>query len=233
MRDAQDIDVLVDGDPAAPSAVGPVSDQDVYEQSVSHSQPNGGRYGSRSTLAAIVVAVVVAVIDQVTKWWALGALQPGSCAQPDACIDLFAGIRFRLVFNTGAAFTTGSGFGPVLAVLAFVMTGVLLVMASKRPDRLGAVLLGAIAGGAVGNLIDRVFRADGGLFNGAVVDFIDLGWWPVFNIADSAIVVGVAAVIVSSLFERSDTPDDESETADQPDDELELDDGAADDLELE
>ncbi|MGH1490187.1 MAG: signal peptidase II [Acidimicrobiales bacterium] len=157
---------------------------------------------SSSITGALIVAAVVIFVDQITKSWALNTLTVGSCSQPDTCIDLFAGIKFRLVFNTGAAFTTGSGFGPLLAVLAFVMAGVLFVMASKRQDRWGAMLLGAIAGGAIGNLIDRVFRADDGLFSGAVVDFIDLGWWPVFNIADSAIVVGVIAVIVGTFFER-------------------------------
>lgn len=180
MCDAQDVDVLGEA-----------------------SQTVSQRTNSDNTVlrAAIVAAVLLAAVDQVTKRWALAALEPGSCAQPDACIDLFAGVRLHLVFNTGAAFTTGSGFGPLLAVLAFVMIGVLLVMAAKRPDRRGAVLLGIIAGGAAGNLADRVFRADDGLFSGAVVDFIDLGWWPVFNIADVAIVVGVIAVIAATFFE--------------------------------
>ncbi len=153
---------------------------------------------------AVPIAVVVAFVDQLTKRWALDTLEPGSCANPDACIDLFAGARFHLVFNTGAAFTSGSGYGPVLAVLAMVMAAVLLFLASRRTDRFGIVLFGLIVGGAIGNLIDRVFRADDGLFSGAVVDFIDLGWWPVFNIADSAIVVGVAAFVVLSFLGHDD-----------------------------
>lgn len=151
---------------------------------------------------SLPVALAVVSVDQITKWWALSALESVSCTQPGACIELFAGIRFHLVFNTGAAFTRGSGYGPVLAVLAFVMAGVLLYLSTKRTDRWGAVLLGAIAGGAVGNLIDRVFRAEDGALSGAVVDFIDLGWWPVFNIADSAIVVGVVTMLAMAFFER-------------------------------
>ena len=161
----------------------------------------GTRPNTRKSLRlAIPIAVAVAVVDQLTKRWALDTLEPGSCAAPDACIDLFAGVRFHLVFNTGAAFTSGSGYGPVLAVLAMVMAVLLLFLATKRTDRLGIVLFGLIVGGAVGNLIDRVFRAEDGLFSGAVVDFIDLGWWPVFNIADSAIVVGVVAFVLLAFF---------------------------------
>ena len=57
------------------------------------------------------------------------------------------------------------------------------------------IAVGAIIGGAIGNLADRVFREGGGFFGGAVVDFIDLQWWPVFNVADSAIVVGGILVV--------------------------------------
>ncbi|MEM9565090.1 MAG: signal peptidase II [Actinomycetota bacterium] len=146
------------------------------------------------------MAVAVVAVDQLTKWWALEALAPGSCAQPGACIDLILGARFNLVFNNGAAFARGTGFGPLLGVVAFFMAGVLLYLATKRPDRFGQILFGAVAGGAVGNLIDRIFRADDGPLSGAVVDFIDLGWWPVFNIADSAIVVGVVGIIAHAFI---------------------------------
>ena len=57
------------------------------------------------------------------------------------------------------------------------------------------IAVGAIIGGAIGNLADRAFREGGGFFGGAVVDFIDLQWWPVFNVADSAIVVGGILVV--------------------------------------
>lgn len=168
---------------------------------------------------AILAAALVVAVDQLTKQWALNALEPGPCSRPDACIDLFAGIKFHLVFNTGAAFTRGSGYGPVLAVLALAMSAFLFYLASRRVDRLGAVLFGVIAGGAIGNLLDRIFRAEDGVLSGAVVDFIDLGWWPVFNIADSAIVVGVLAIIAMSFLERP-----RAEEADDPIDAIPADD---------
>ncbi len=152
---------------------------------------------------ALPVGALVLLADQATKRWALDRLIPGSCDQPDACIDLVAGARFHLVFNKGAAFAQGTGFGPVLAVLAIAISGVLLFLAWRRTDLLGSLLLGTITGGAVGNLVDRVTRSEDGPLSGAVVDFVDLGWWPVFNIADAAIVCGVLGfVIVSWLDER-------------------------------
>ena len=58
---------------------------------------------------------------------------------------------------------------------------------------------GLVIGGALGNLADRAFRGHGGLLSGAVIDFVDLQWWPVFNVADSAIVVGACIAVVANL----------------------------------
>lgn len=174
MCDAQDLDVLV--------------------KPLSSSQSRGLRL-------SVPIAVAVVLADQATKQWAVRRLMEGSCDVPDACVDLPLGARFHLAFNTGAAFETGSELGPLLGVLAFVMAIVLLAMSRARTDRLGTTLLGSVAGGAVGNLIDRIVRADDGILSGAVIDFIDFGWWPIFNIADSAIVMGVIGLIVATFFE--------------------------------
>ena len=77
----------------------------------------------------------------------------------------------------------------MIAVLALVVVGFLLWQGRTIASRAGAVALGLILGGALGNLADRAFRG-GGFFGGGVVDFIDLQWWPVFNVADSCVVVG-------------------------------------------
>lgn len=150
---------------------------------------------------ALPVTALIVVADQLTKRWALDRLVPGSCDQPEACIDLIAGARFHLVFNTGAAFARGTGFGPILGVLATIISCILLFVAWRRRDRLGSALVGAIAGGAIGNLIDRATRAEDGVLSGAVVDFVDLGWWPVFNVADAAIVCGVLGFVVVSWMD--------------------------------
>ena len=188
MRDAQNLDVLDDiaVDDGARSAA--MSDRSAL----------GGLRWS------LPIAVLIIVADQVTKRWALDRLISGSCDTPDACIDLIAGARFHLVFNTGAAFARGQGFGPILGVAVSIISVVLLVASWRRVDKAGALLLGAIAGGAIGNLIDRVTRAEDGFLSGAVVDFIDLGWWPVFNVADIAVVCGVLGFVVLSWWQGRD-----------------------------
>jgi signal peptidase II len=68
-------------------------------------------------------------------------------------------------------------------------------------DRRMLVLFGAIAGGAIGNLLDRLLRADDGFMSGGVVDFIDFQWWPIFNVADMAVVCGAIGLMLLSLTE--------------------------------
>lgn len=155
--------------------------------------------GRRALTTAVVVATVVAFLDQVTKQWAVGRLEAGPCT-PETCIDVIGSLRFHLHFNPGASFSTGAGFGRLFGLIAIVMTVVLLRMAAGATDRATPILFGVIAGGAVGNLIDRVVRADDGPLSGEVVDFIDLQWWPIFNIADAGIVIGVLSVIVAQLL---------------------------------
>ncbi len=153
----------------------------------------------RGRLFAAAVAIVVFVLDQVTKRWAVTNLTSRCGGAEDSCVDL-PGVTLRLVFNTGAAFAKGTGFGPVLGLLAIGICLFLVVMVWRTTDRLQAVLLGGVIGGAFGNVFDRLTRADEGLLSGAVIDFIDLGWWPVFNIADAAIVGGVAGLMAVALF---------------------------------
>ena len=139
---------------------------------------------TRWALVAVVAPIVVAV-DQLTKWWALQVLD-------DRTIDLVWTLRLRLLFNTGSAFGLGSRFAPIIALVAVVV--VTVVLRAQRaltgwPARFGAAL---VVGGAVGNLLDRLFRDGGGFLGGAVVDFVDFQWWPVFNVADACICVGAA-----------------------------------------
>ncbi len=133
--------------------------------------------------APACVGLAVVGLDQLTKWWALHALD-------DRSIDLVWTLRLHLVHNTGAAFSRGEGLGPLLAGLVVVVMLLLVRHAVRTDDPVVHITVGAIAGGALANLIDRVFRAHDGLLSGAVVDFVDLQWWPVFNLADAVIVVG-------------------------------------------
>lgn len=169
------------------------------DRPVSVPDGSGDGAGARRSLAlAAVVALVVVALDQLTKWWAVDRLSLAGCSVPDGCIELVGSLRFRLIENTGSAFSLGSGWGPLLGVVAAIMALVLL-RASHGSSRPVAVILGLVIGGAVGNLADRVARADDGLLSGAVIDFIDLQWWPVFNLADVAIVVGVVLLVIVTL----------------------------------
>jgi signal peptidase II len=140
------------------------------------------------------VGVVVLVLDQLTKHWAVNALADGRV------IEVVGSLQFSLFYNTGVAFSLGSddGLGPWITVLALAVVVALSLGATSRL-RLGALAAGLIAGGAIGNLIDRAFRGDDGFLHGGVVDFIDLQWWPVFNIADAAVVVGALLLVVVSF----------------------------------
>lgn len=130
------------------------------------------------------VAGVALLADQLTKHWAVNRLSDGST------IDLIGSLRFRLAFNTGMAFSIGSGNGWVYAVLA-VLISIALTRSALRFSRIrDAVPVGMVVGGALGNVADRAFRAGDGLLGGAVVDFVDLQWYPVFNVADACVVLG-------------------------------------------
>ncbi len=138
------------------------------------------------------VAAVVVVLDQLTKTWALHHLRNG----PRHVVWT---LRLDLTFNTGIAFSQASGSTAVVTVVAAVVVVLLLVIARRTRGALTGVVLGLVIGGAVGNLVDRLVRHH----NGAVIDFIDLRWWPVFNLADAAITIGVVIAVVRAVLAPS------------------------------
>jgi signal peptidase II len=160
------------------------------------------------TYRGLFVAVAVGwfVVDQLTKTWAENELATRN-------IDVVGSFRLNLAYNTGTAFSLGGGLGPWIAVLALLVVGVLVWQGRSVRTRLGAVALAMIVGGALGNVFDRAFRSPApgssdGFMQGAVVDFLDLQWWPIFNIADIGIVVGGILLVVSSFFGADDDPSD-------------------------
>jgi signal peptidase II len=138
-----------------------------------------------------MAAGVVIAADQVTKWWARNEL--------DSPMHVIGSLRFNLAFNSGTAFSRFQGWGQVIAVLAVVVVVILLRASRTVRPPWGALAMGLVLGGAVGNLIDRVTQAGDGLLGGRVTDFIDLQWWPVFNIADAGITVGGLALVLLGL----------------------------------
>jgi signal peptidase II len=133
------------------------------------------------------VAVAVIVVDQLTKVWALSALADGP-------INLLGPLRLFLTRNTAGAFGLGGAAVPFLAVGALILVVVMASSGATTRSPLLAVAVGLVLGGAVGNLIDRLVRGRGFL-QGAVVDFIDLQFWPVFNVADMAITCGCIVLV--------------------------------------
>ena len=159
----------------------------------------------------MAIALAVIALDQLTTHWAVTSLGT------EREIDLFWTLRLNLAFNNGMAFGQGQGFGPVIAVIATVVIVYLLVSLQTEASPMGTIGMGLLIGGAAGNLIDRLFRGDDGFLQGGVVDFIDLQWFPIFNIADMAINVGAALLILNSILtaraHRHDTTDT---AADEP-----------------
>ena len=141
-----------------------------------------------------MVAAAVLVVDALTKQWAVTALADGP-------IELFGSVRLALTHNEAGAFGLGGAFVPFLAVAALALVLFMVVTGSATEHLPVAVALGLILGGAFGNVADRVFRSPGFL-RGAVVDFIDVGFWPVFNAADSAITCGCLLLLFATW--RSD-----------------------------
>lgn len=153
-------------------------------------EPDGPPRRSLGVLTWLPLAVAIVVVDQLTKAWAVDALADGP-------IDVVWTLRFNLTYNTGMSFGTGQGWGPVIGVVAMVVVVVLLLGIQRGSSRVASLAVGAIVGGAVGNLIDRLFRHPGWL-RGGVVDFVDLQWFPIFNVADAGITVGGAVLLISA-----------------------------------
>ena len=148
---------------------------------------------------ALVLAAIVLVLDQATKWWILSLVM-----QPPRSIAVTPFFNLVLVWNRGVTFGLFDGnsqIGPWLLVALSLAIVAGLVVWLRRVEGVWPVYaIGLIIGGAIGNAVDR-------LRLGAVVDFLDLyaaGYhWPAFNLADSAIVVGVAVLIIDGLFDRN------------------------------
>ena len=136
------------------------------------------------------MAAAVLVLDALTKQWAVSALADGP-------VEVFGPVRLALTHNKAGAFGLGGAFVPFLAVAALGLVVFMVATGSATERTPVAVALGLILGGAFGNVADRVFRAPGFL-RGAVVDFVDLGFWPVFNLADSAITCGCILLLLAS-----------------------------------
>ena len=142
--------------------------------------------------------MVVFALDQATKEIALATLDDGH-------VDVIEGVlRLNLTFNSGGAFGIGQELPGLFLIATVGIVGTILVVARKVTDARWLVPLGCVLGGGLGNAYDRVFRDLGG----GVVDFIDLHVWPVFNVADMAIVAGALVMFVLGWRDKEPEPTD-------------------------
>ena len=151
----------------------------------------------RAIIVVLAVTAATIVADLGTKVWARSALDDGA-------VDL-GWVALRLAENPGVAFSIGAG-APDGVVTAITLVAVLaLAVMALRGALHPPAAAGLLLGGGLGNLLDR-------LGDGTVTDMIDLGWFPSFNVADIALNVGVALVLVVGLFLHPDEPADEHAT---------------------
>lgn len=143
------------------------------------------------------LAAFIWIIDYSTKVWALNNL---SQVEPIKVIGSI--LQLRLVFNPGAAFSFGTSFTFIFTILALIAVGVIAYYAIKITNKWWATVLGLALGGVLGNLTDRIFR-EPSLFNGHVIDLFELPNFPVFNVADMAIV---CAALLSVLLIAKEIP---------------------------
>jgi signal peptidase II len=166
---------------------------------------------SRTTraLALYGTAAAVLALDQLLKHLVVSNL---AGRPPVDVIGSF--VQLRYTTNSGGAFSLLTGAPLFFGIMAIVIVGG-IIYASRRAQPLSLlVVLGLVLGGALGNLTDRLLRGDG-LLRGEVVDFIKVGWWPVFNVADSCVVVGgilLAVFLGRAESEQRPAPADSDRT---------------------
>lgn len=155
------------------------------------------------TVLAIVFggAAVLAVLDQITKNWAEATLP---LLEPQPLLGEI--VQLTLLYNSGAAWGMGAEITPVVTGLQILIALGVIVFATTSVRSAGyATALAMVLGGALGNIHDRLLRPPGP-FRGEVVDFLQLPNWPVFNVADMAVVGGAVLVVLLGLFGRSADP---------------------------
>jgi signal peptidase II len=149
------------------------------------------------------VIAAVMLVDQASKHWSVNELKPG---QERALLPFLKLVHAR---NTGVAFNKGTGMAGIIVPILLVV-GLIAWTARNEfrqpggPHRWAPLAYGLILGGAFGNLIDRIFRGPG-WGKGAVIDMIDVSFWPVFNVADAALSVGVVITLLTLLRGKRQT----------------------------
>jgi signal peptidase II len=159
---------------------------------------------SRAALTLFVTALLSYGVDRITKVWAQSTL-------PGSPIDVIPGVlTLRFTTNSGGAFSIGQRAPWFFVGVTAVVVVIILATSFRHTSWVVGASLGLVLGGALGNLTDRAIRDQG--MRGRVVDFIDFHVWPVFNLADCAIVVGAVVVALVGLRERPRGEKEQPET---------------------
>ncbi|TCC23910.1 signal peptidase II [Kribbella speibonae] len=185
-------------DPSAgsPSSTGEDAVASTTSSSAADVAARGGEAGGRSWKWTVLfggVGLVVLFLDQLTKALALAHLTPG---EP---VDVIGSLlKFNLIRNSGAAFSLGAGYTPYISAIQIAVALGVVYLSRKLRSVGWAVAFGLLFGGAVGNILDRIFR-EPSPFHGHVVDFLQTPHWAIFNVADMAVTSAAVLLVIQTL----------------------------------
>ncbi len=150
---------------------------------------------ARASLLPITLAGAtgIVLVDQLTKWLAVANLE----GQPSVEI-VGPLLKFTFVRNPGAAFSLGGGYTIIFSLIAVAVAVVIVMTSRTLTSKAWAIALGGLLGGALGNLCDRLFREPGAL-RGHVVDFIQLPYFAIFNVADIAVTCSAVLIVILTI----------------------------------
>ena len=143
----------------------------------------------KKILFFVLPSLVVLLLDQITKSIAVAKLDT---REP---VELFWTLQLNLIRNPGASFSIGENLTPIIATIAIIASMVIAYLGVVETNLKVKFLFGVVFGGVWGNVTDLIFRKGDGFLSGEVVDFIDLQWWPIFNFADVALVIGLPLLL--------------------------------------
>ncbi len=143
----------------------------------------------KKILFFVLPSLVVLLLDQITKSIAVAKLDP---SEP---VELFWTLQLNLIRNPGASFSIGKNLTPFIATIAIIASIAIAYLGIVETNLKIKFLFGVVFGGVLGNVTDRIFREGDGFLSGEVIDFIDLQWWPIFNFADMALVIGLPLLL--------------------------------------
>ena len=135
-------------------------------------------------------------LDQLTKYWAVNRLSRGRK------IEILPTLEFDLTYNSGFSFGIGAGYGSLVGVGVILLSSYIFLLLWRETNLVRSAILAAILAGALGNLSDRLLRARDGILSGNVVDFIDVTWYAVFNVADMLVVCGCILLVLIECHRR-------------------------------